>query len=276
MIVIFATTVYNREIKRRNYIMRFWIYGLVTLLLILVSAGCGQGTTEEKTGTGYEEPPTEEADLVEEPVPATEEITPVEYPQFYTAVQPEERLVKMVTSKGDITIRLFPQYAPLAVENFITHSEKGYYDGVLFHRVINNFMIQSGDPDGTGMGGASIYGEPFDDEFTPSLGHFRGALSMANPARPNTNGSQFFIVQADDFDIRMIEQREQQLGIKFPQETVELYEQYGGTPYLDYGHTVFGHVFEGMDVVDAIAQVEVKSNNRPIEDVIIERIEILN
>ena len=253
--------------------MRFMKFGLVTLLLLLLIAGCGQGTTEERTGAKDEQPPV----ATDEKPAAAEEVTPVEYPQFHAALQPDERAVKMVTSKGDITIRLYPAYAPLAVENFITHSENGYYDGVLFHRVMNNFMIQSGDPDGTGMGGASIYGEPFDDEFSPSLAHFRGALSMANPGRPNMNGSQFFIVQTDDFDPGLFEQIEKQMGIEFPEETIKHYEEHGGTPYLDYKHTVFGHVVEGMDVVDAIAAVEVNpGNNRPIEDVYIIRIEILN
>ncbi|RXI97849.1 peptidylprolyl isomerase [Anaerobacillus alkaliphilus] len=249
--------------------MRFMKYGLLSFLLLVLISGCGQGATEERTGAVNEE------EVEVEQAPSTEEVTPVEYPQFHAAVQPEERMVKMVTSMGDITIRLFPQYAPLAVENFITHSENGYYDGVLFHRVIEGFMVQSGDPEGTGRGGESIYGQPFADEFSPSLGHYRGALSMANPDRPDTNGSQFFIVQSNDFDPRMFEQIEKQYGVEFPEETIKHYEQHGGTPFLDYRHTVFGHVFEGMDVVDAIAQVQVGQNDRPIEDVIIQRIEIL-
>ncbi len=251
--------------------MRLIKYGLFTFLLLVLVSGCGQG------GASEQEPTTGGRTVEEEaPAPSTEEATPVEYPQFHAAVQPEERMVKMVTSMGDITIRLFPQYAPLAVENFITHSENGYYDGVLFHRVINNFMIQSGDPEGTGRGGESIYGQPFADEFSPSLAHFRGALSMANPGRPDNNGSQFFIVQTNAFNPDMFEQIEKQFGVEFPEETIKHYEQHGGTPYLDYQHTVFGHVFEGMEVVDAIAQVAVGPNDRPVEDVIIQRIEILN
>lgn len=243
--------------------MRFLTYSFFAVFLAIVISGCGQGQqpTEEKTGEA------------EETAPSTEEVTPTEYPQFHTAFQPDERVVKMVTSKGDITIRLFPAYAPLAVENFITHSENGYYDGVLFHRVIEDFMIQSGDPEGTGRGGESIYGEPFADEFSPALGHFRGALSMAN-AGPNTNGSQFFIVHANTIAPNLFQQLDQ-AGFQFPQETIKLYELHGGTPFLDYRHTVFGHVFEGMDVVDAIAQVATGPNDRPIEDVYIERIEIL-
>ena len=98
------------------------------------------------------------------------------------------------TNLGTIKVALFPQYAPKAVENFVSLAKKGYYDGVIFHRVIADFMIQTGDPTGTGMGGKSIYGKEFEDEFSQELFNVRGALSMAN-AGPNTNGSQFFIVQ---------------------------------------------------------------------------------
>ena len=98
------------------------------------------------------------------------------------------------TTMGDIEIALFPEYAPKTVENFLTHAQNGYYDGIIFHRVINDFMIQGGDPNGTGMGGESIWGAPFKDELSPQLYNFRGAVSMANSG-VDTNGSQFFIVQ---------------------------------------------------------------------------------
>jgi len=161
------------------------------------------------------------------------------------------------TNHGEIHIRLFPEHAPLAVRNFVTHSMDGYYDGVIFHRVWQNFMIQGGDPLGTGFGGQSIWGEGFGNEGSHNLVHARGALSTANTGMPNSNGSQFFIVDAPS-----------------------------GTPWLNFNHTVFGQVFYGMDVVDAIAAVEVidphgnpqnniPPNHRPVEDVVIERIEIL-
>ncbi|MBR2337910.1 MAG: peptidylprolyl isomerase, partial [Clostridia bacterium] len=105
-----------------------------------------------------------------------------------------ETVAILHTNHGDIAIRLFPDHAPKTVENFVTHAKNGYYDGLIFHRVINDFMIQGGDPTGTGCGGESIWGHPFKDEFTPELHNLRGALSMAN-AGPGTNGSQFFIVQ---------------------------------------------------------------------------------
>ncbi len=179
----------------------------------------------------------------------------------------------MHTDMGDIKIKLFPDKAPKAVENFVTHSKNNYYNGLIFHRVINDFMIQGGDPTGTGMGGESIWGEEFEDEFVPELHNLYGALSMAN-AGPCTNGSQFFIVQAKSVPANMIEQM-RELPDHFPPETVEAYEKFGGTPWLDFRHTVFGQVIEGMEVVEKIAAVEVGSNDKPIKDVIINNIEIV-
>ena len=179
----------------------------------------------------------------------------------------------MHTDMGDIKIKLFPDKAPKAVENFVTHSKNNYYNGLIFHRVINDFMIQGGDPTGTGMGGESIWGEEFEDEFVPELHNLYGALSMAN-AGPCTNGSQFFIVQAKSVPANMIEQM-RELPDHFPPETVEAYEKFGGTPWLDFRHTVFGQVIDGMEVVKKIAAVEVGSNDKPVEDVIINNIEIV-
>ena len=103
-------------------------------------------------------------------------------------------IVTLKTSLGEIELMFFPQQAPKTCENFLTHVKEGYYNGLKFHRVIPDFMIQGGDPTGTGRGGQSIWGRPFPDEFSMDLWNFRGALSMANSG-PNTNGSQFFIVQ---------------------------------------------------------------------------------
>lgn len=187
-----------------------------------------------------------------------------------------EMIAVMKTSMGDIKIRLFPEHAPKAVENFVTHAKNGYYNGIVFHRVINDFMIQGGDPTASGMGGESIWGESFEDEFTPELHNLRGALSMAN-AGPNTNGSQFFIVQAKQVSDDMIDQLETASEDLFPTDCVRAYETLGGTPWLDYKHTVFGQVYEGMDAVDAIAGVKVDFfQNKPLNDVVIETVEITN
>lgn len=180
----------------------------------------------------------------------------------------------MHTNKGDISIRLFPEYAPKAVENFITHAKNGYYNGIVFHRVIKDFMIQGGDPTATGCGGESIWGHNFKDEFTPELHNLRGALSMAN-AGPGTNGSQFFIVQANSVHPNFISQMKE-LSDYFPADAVAAYEQVGGTPHLDYHHTVFGQVYEGMDVVDAIASVATDDRDKPLDDVTILGIDVTN
>ena len=188
------------------------------------------------------------------------------------APAPGDTTVTMVTTMGDIRIRLFPDEAPKAVENFLTHAKNGYYNGLIFHRVIRDFMIQGGDPTGTGMGGESIWGDAFEDEFTPKLHNLRGALSMAN-AGPGTNGSQFFLVQASSAPEAMLEQMKD-LPDYFPEEAAADYAEIGGTPWLDYHHTVFGQVYEGMDVVDAIAGVAVNGNDKPLTDVKILRIEL--
>ena len=178
----------------------------------------------------------------------------------------------MHTTMGDIKIKFFPQQAPKAVENFITHAKNGYYDGLIFHRVINDFMIQGGDPNGTGTGGSSIWGAPFEDEFDQVLHNIRGALCMAN-AGPNTNGSQFFIVQAPSVDERFIPQMER-LPDMFTDESIEDYKAVGGTPWLDFHHTVFGQVYEGMDVVDAIAAAPADGRDKPLTDIKITSIEV--
>ena len=143
------------------------------------------------------------------------------------------------TNHGAIELELFPDDAPKTVENFQTLAGKGFYDGVLFHRVIPDFMIQGGDPTGTGSGGP---GYTFEDE--PNERHVvRGALAMAN-AGPNTNGSQFFIVTAD------------------------------ACPWLDGKHTVFGRVVSGMDVVEGIAALDRDGSDRPKQEVTIQRVEL--
>ena len=189
-----------------------------------------------------------------------------------SAPQKGDTLAVMHTNMGDIKIKLFPEKAPKTVENFVTHSKNGYYNGLKFHRVINDFMIQGGDPRGNGTGGDSIWGGSFSDEFDPELHNLRGALSMANSG-PDTNGSQFFIVQAREVPSNMLEQMRDLEDNGFPADITAAYEALGGTPWLDFRHTVFGQVTEGMDVVDAIAAVETV-NDVPRSDVIIESIEV--
>lgn len=188
-------------------------------------------------------------------------------------VQQGDTVAVMKTTLGEIKILLFPDAAPKAVDNFTTHAKNGYYNGIIFHRVIPDFMIQGGDPTGTGRGGESIWGRSFEDEFSVDYHNIRGALSMAN-AGPSTNGSQFFIVQAKEVDGGLLSQMEQLSDRGFPTECVEDYKSLGGTPWLDFKHTVFGQVVEGMDTVDAIAAVKTSYGDKPVEDVVILGIDI--
>ena len=182
-------------------------------------------------------------------------------------------VVKIRTNYGDLLFRMFPDRAPQACENFLTHAKNGYYDGLIFHRVINDFMIQGGDPTGTGMGGESIWGKAFEDEFDVDLHNFRGALSMANSG-PHTNGSQFFVVQADKVPAMMLSQMEGLTDKGFPYQVQENYKKVGGTPWLDFKHTVFGQLYDGFDVLDAIAAVKVDMGDKPLNDVVIDGIDI--
>lgn len=141
-------------------------------------------------------------------------------------------------------MELFPEHAPKAVENFLGLAQKGYYNGVTFHRVIRDFMIQGGDPSGTGMGGKSLWFRHFEDECSPELSHTRGMLSMANAGK-NTNGSQFFIVTAQD------------------------------ASFLDGKHSIFGQVIEGMNVVDDIERIPTGRHDRPQMEVIMEVVEVI-
>jgi peptidyl-prolyl cis-trans isomerase B (cyclophilin B) len=181
------------------------------------------------------------------------------------------------TTMGQIKVMFFKEAAPKAVENFTTHAAAGYYDNVIFHRVIKGFMIQGGDPKGTGTGGQSIWGKPFVNEVSPDARNFCGALAMAN-AGPDTNGSQFFIVQAGTENIsdRALAQAEAQTGMKMSQEVRDKYKEVGGAPWLDGGYSVFGQVVEGMDVVDKIASVAVGRNDKPLTTVSINKITVEN
>ena len=288
------------------------------LLAAGMVAGCsGQGgsssspASQESSSSGSQEESSSQAQG------ETEEPVEYEAPQLLQLgdVPAGNPQATIETSMGTITVVLYPEQAPKAVENFITHAQEGYYDGLTFHRVIDDFMIQGGDPNGDGTGGESIWGESFEDEFSDQLHNFRGALSMAN-AGYDTNGSQFFIVQADTVSMNeedamlnmylndqldkatqelmdyqasgatqeeleaKLDELNSQLNEKVTagvpeeervrfEEAAAAYQELGGTPHLDYKHTVFGQVIDGMDVVDAIAAVETDESDAPVQPVTI-------
>lgn len=252
----------------------------VVLAAVLLFATTGCGTQKEEQQQPNTQQPAQTGEV-------KDAIIQAEMPKE------GEEIAVMTTSEGVIKMRLFPEEAPKAVENFKTLAKEGYYDGLIFHRVIQDFMIQGGDPTGTGAGGESMWGEAFADEVSPNLHFYNGALAMANSG-PNTNGSQFFIVQqksvADDYLNQLKEARdnnEEQLGLSinnvfypltqlFPDTVLNYYKEHGGAIHLEYiygnPYTIFGQVIEGMDTVDNIAAKEVNAHAKPLEDITIESI----
>lgn len=232
-----------------------------TILTTLSLAAC---TTNNSDSPSSSETSTSES--------TREDLSQLELPQLDTEIKENESVVELTTTAGVITVKLFPEIAPKAVENFVTHAKDGYYNGTPFHRVIEGFMIQGGDPEGTGMGGESIWGEGFEVEISNQLYHIRGALSMARAQALDSQGSQFFIVQGT-------EDQSDGMAIQFtPERIIEAYKN-GGAKSLDGNYTVFGQVIEGMDVVDKIAQAEVTSNgsevSTPVDPVTIESTKVL-
>jgi len=207
----------------------------VLIMLVIGSvliAGCMETEEQKKameggSGGGETEVPGDDTCKIDEPCGEND-----------TGVK--KKIAVIETNMGVIEFELFVDKAPITTQNFINLTEKGFYDGVIFHRVIDGFMIQGGDPEGTGMGGP---GYTIEDEFHPDLKHdSKGIVSMAN-AGPNTGGSQFFITVAP-------------------------------TTGLDNKHAVFGKVVKGYDVVEKISKVETGANNRPKEDVVMEKVYI--
>ena len=256
---------------------------LVVMLFLLT--GCGKeedkkdenvnkvfttSKTDENAGNNEEKDDKNEEEDMEEIDLATFDFSSAAEKQLAQPEKGETIAVMHVKGYGQMHMKFFEDVAPKATENFITHAKEGYYDGLTFHRVINEFMIQGGDPEGTGMGGESIWGEGFGVELHPSLVPYRGSLCMAMSSLPDSIGSQFFITQANySEDMKaMLEY------YGYPAKLLEEYKNHGGYLSLYLQYTVFGQVYEGLDVLDKIAAVSTDSNDKPLEDVIIEKIEI--
>lgn len=238
---------------------------LVTSLLLF--AACGPKNEKKSANSSATETKTSES----------VDLNALDLPQLSETVGEDEDLVEMVTTEGTIEIKLFPKYAPKAVENFMTHAKDGYYDNVTFHRIVKDFMIQSGDPKGDGTGGESIWNEEFAPEISPNLYHLNGALAMARtggPVTDKTQGSQFYIVQNEE------NKSDGLLKDEYPEKIIEAYKN-GGTPALDFNYSVFGQVIKGMDIVNKISDTETKMNESgseksvPVKDIKIEKINIL-
>ena len=274
---------------------RIFLVGLATLLCACLLAGCGNSGKPSAAATviGTTDTLVPQDDL--KPQSNGKKVG-------YQLEQPEEgeEIAVVTMESGEvIKLRFFPDEAPKAVYNFKLHALEGYYDGLTFHRIIEGFMIQGGDPSGDGTGGESVWGQDFADEFNKNLVNIDGAVSMAN-AGADTNGSQFFINATggmssswDEYQqgYDVYEQDPEAFTAyfgnwvdmeKMTKDVEELYDQQGGNPTLDgyystqgTGHAVFAQVFEGMESVYALSQVETDSNNKPLEDVVIQSVEIV-
>jgi len=262
---------------KRNILLQLLLFALLSL------AGC-----DDSNVTGYI--PEQGPEQINEEAPSEA----LAYFDQFAPPAPGEEYAVITTGHGVVELRLFPEFAPMAVENFITHAKNGYYDGHLFHRIIENFMIQTGDPTGTGFGGESIYKEGFYIEPSPSLRHFNGALCMARSQDPGSQRSQFYIVQNNKLDEYLLpelnylkehqdEEIEKGSGILikefFPARVINIYTERGGAPSLDFDNTVFGQVISGMDVVDAIAatptiDADSGEKSKPVYDVFMNKVEI--
>ena len=200
------------------------MYKFILLSLLVLFVGCAQQQSEQLNNNQN----SSKGDKVKEMLSLKEN---------------EMLVAKFQTNMGNFDIELYPREVPKTVENFVGLAMKNYYNGITFHRIIDNFMIQGGDPTGTGMGGESYWGGEFADEFSPNLLHdVPGVLSMAN-AGPKTNGSQFFIILVP-------------------------------TPWLNGKHSVFGKVFQGLDIVQKIGKVRTNASDKPIESVVIQKLSI--
>ena len=232
------------------------LFSAFAFILLICVTGCAKKTETQSTTTQESTSAAETTSAISTP-PATPDTAhtsaatpgtsaggnPIVTRSMNKDPGPANEIAVLKTSMGTITLRFFTKQAPLAVANFKGLAAKGYYDGIIFHRVMDNFMIQGGDPTGTGFSGDSIWGGKFADEFSPSLRFDKpGLLAMAN-AGPATNGSQFFITQVP-------------------------------TPHLNDRHTIFGEVIQGMDVVNAIANVRVDEKDNPVQPVVIESLTI--
>jgi peptidyl-prolyl cis-trans isomerase B (cyclophilin B) len=263
---------------------RFTLGAVATLCALSLLCGCGQSEPEPASSDISVVSEVSSSPAITQPTYTMEEAAANNADISYDDVNliqfeipaADAPVAIIHTSLGDLEMILFPTEAPLAVENFITHAEEGYYNGLTFDKVLANFIIEGGDPDG--KGGESIFigedGKPeaFEGEYSLHLWHFRGAVSMSLPTGAAGNGSRFFIVQAPFVDSDTLEQMRSAM---YPEKVLEKYEEIGGTPGFDHKRTVFAMLTEeSLTILDTIAAIEVEDDGAPLETVLIESVEI--
>jgi cyclophilin family peptidyl-prolyl cis-trans isomerase len=245
----------------------------VVCAFALALAGCKGETTTNRAENG------ETVETVLNPVVTTDDVT---IRNFDMPQKGEKIAVINVKDYGQIKVKLFADVADKATENFIGLADMGYYDELIFHRVIKDFVIQGGDPRGDGTGGNSIWGDRFDGGIPEGLYHFSGAIAYANSGSTDSDGSQFYIVDTEPGytycggdGLGNVNTDIDNSGLIIPKNVLEKYKEVGGVPMLDGGYTVFGQVFEGLDVVRAISAAETDENDKPLKQIIMENVEIV-
>ncbi|MDR0986444.1 MAG: peptidylprolyl isomerase [Ruminococcus sp.] len=261
------------------------LLALVCAIPLILCACKGDSTAgddrDDSVLTGYSEAETDVPDDIN--VVLTDD-APIK--NFIMPEVGENIAVMTVKDYGTIKIKLFPVEAAKGTENFVGLANIDYYDELIFHRVIKDFMNQGGDPRGDGTGGSSMWGDKFDGGIPEGLYHFSGAIAYANSGGTDTNGSQFYIVNTpagyvnggayQDAAGNIINVTDiYQTGLTLPKNVATMYEEKGGVPFLDGSYTVFGQVFEGLDVVRAIGDAPTDANDKPLTQILIEDISIV-
>lgn len=263
---------------------------IAAALGITAFSGCGQ---TDKNGSGQSSVYVEKKADSDYEVCIDKDSDYSDIANYTKPKEGEEIVVMTIKNKGEIKIKLFSELLPKACANFIGLAKHGYYDGLTFHRIIADFMIQGGDPDGTGMGGSSVWGIDFDENGGYSLKggagsqfdggsskylyHVNGALAYANSGATSTDGSQFFIVVGNKLSEDVVRQYNSMYSsMELTDAAVKAYTENGGSPFLDGSYTVFGQVFEGMDLVNDICNnTETDENDKPVSDVVIESVKVI-
>ena len=205
-------------------------------------------------------------------MPGNEKLNVTSDEMQFAQPQTGDTVAEFTTDKGVVKALLFPKAAPKAVASFTHLANNGYYDGITFHRAIEGMLVQSGSFDGTATGGKSAWELEFEDEFSDSLHHYNGALSMANHGE-DTNGGQFFFVTAPIGSLAE-DTLQQMADAGWRSEVQDAYKQAGGLPSLDWRYTVFGQIYEGLGVVYDISRVKVDAEGKPVDDVILKSVRV--
>ncbi|MDR0946707.1 MAG: peptidylprolyl isomerase [Ruminococcus sp.] len=252
------------------------LFPALLIAVSLVFGGCEGDSTVERAEDGTTTAPASAVITTEDAV----------IHNFEPPVAGEKIIEMKIKDYGTIKIKLFPEVAALASENFIGLTESGYYDGLFFHRVIENFMNQGGDPRGDGTGGQSMWGGQFDGGVPEGMYHFSGAVAYANSGSTSTDGSQFYIVNtAEGYNYcggytdangeTVVVTDIEASGLTMPANVLEKYKEVGGVPMLDGNYTVFGQVIEGLDIVRQIGSVETNADDKPLVQVTMEDVNVV-